>query len=283
MLFSQASLIIASLLAVTVSARPAEKRWGGWGGSWGGGASHWWHSAPAPSFGDFGKRWGLASGGCDMAAAVQNMNLAAGESDITRSTLNNTNITPATPPLPAPHPGLSLFQVVVGRGTQNYTCDLSNSTAVPTPVGALASLFDVSCVAATAKELLPALSIIALDLPVPFSEDTSSPVMQDMTGHHYFLDDTTPFFNLDTELHQYGMGALQKANASNAPETSYAGPGGQGNGAVQWLKLDVKPAAQDSFKQVYRLDTAGGVPPKMCTGSPAAFEVPYAAVYWLFK
>jgi len=107
--------------------------------------------------------------------------------------------------------------------------------------------------------------------------------MQDMTGHHYFLDDTTAFFNLDTSLHQYGMGALQKANASDAPTTSYAGPGGQGNGAVQWLKLDVKPAAQDSFKQVYRLDTAGGVPPKMCTGSPAAFEVPYAAVYWLFK
>ncbi|KAK5163472.1 uncharacterized protein LTR77_010654 [Saxophila tyrrhenica] len=266
MSFSRATLVVASILAITVSARPAEKRWGGWGGSWSGGSHHWWNSAPAPSSGDFGKRWGLQAGSCDMAAAVQNMNLAA-----------------ADPPLPPPHPSLSLFQVVVGRGTQNYTCDLSNSTAVPIPVGALATLFDISCVAATAKELLPALSIVALDLPVPDSDDTDSPIMQDMSGHHYFLDDTTPFFNMDTELHQYGMGALQKANASDAPNDAYAGPGGTGNGAVQWLKLDVKPAAQDSWKQVYRLDTAGGVPPETCEEATPTIEVPYAAVYWLFK
>jgi hypothetical protein len=179
--------------------------------------------------------------------------------------------------------GVSLFQVAVGRGTQNYTCDLANATATPVPIGAVASLFDISCVAANAKELLPALPIIALDLPVPVSTDDNSPIMQDMTGHHYFLDDTTPFFNMDTSLHQYGMGALQKANASDAPTGAYAGPNGQGNGAVQWLKLDIKPSTQDSWKQVYRLDTAGGTPPKMCTGQPSAFEVPYAAVYWLFK
>jgi hypothetical protein len=193
-----------------------------------------------------------------------------------------TNSLAASPPLPQPNPTHSLFQVVLGRGTQNYTCDLANATATPVPVGAVASLFDVSCVAANAKELLPAISVIALDLPVPASEDPNSPMVQDMTGHHYFLDDTTPFFNLDTSLHQYGMGALQKANASDAPEGSYAGPGGQGNGAVQWLRLDVKQSAHESWKEVYRLDTAGGVPPEMCTGQPASFEVPYSAVYWLF-
>lgn len=109
--------------------------------------------------------------------------------------------------------------------------------------------------------------------------------MQDMTGHHYFLDDTTPFFNMDTVLHSYGMGALQKANASDAPDGAYAGPGGVGNGAVQWLKLDAKTdgALQDSWKQVYRLDTAGGSPPEMCVGEAPSFEIPYSAVYWLFK
>lgn len=108
--------------------------------------------------------------------------------------------------------------------------------------------------------------------------------MTDMTGHHYFLDDTTPFFNLDTSLHSYGMGALQKANASDAPASAAAGPRGVGNGAVQWLKLDAKTEGevQDSWKQVYRLDTAGGAAPALCVGEAPTLEIPYAAVYWLF-
>ena len=77
----RASVVIASLLAISVAARPSEKRSGGWGGSWSGGASsHPGFSAPASSFGEFGKRWGLDAGSCDMAAAVNNMNLAAGKS-----------------------------------------------------------------------------------------------------------------------------------------------------------------------------------------------------------
>ena len=193
-----------------------------------------------------------------------------------------TNTSPASPPLPAPEPGASLFQVVIGRGTQNYTCDLANATATPVPVGAVATLFNVSCIAADMPALLEKLPAIALDLPVPASDDMSSPINQDMSGHHYFIDSTTPFFNLDTSLHQYGMGALAKANASNAPAGAYLGVDGQGNGAVQWLNLVAKSGPQDAWKQVYRLNTAGGVPPTMCTGLQPAFEVPYAAEYWLF-
>ncbi len=190
----------------------------------------------------------------------------------------------ASPALPAPDPSYTLFQVTIGRGTQNYTCDLANSTATPVPIGALASLFDISCVAVNAKELLPVLPIIAVDLPVPTSDNIDSPMMQDLTGHQYFLDPTTPFFNMDTANHQYGMGAMAKANASDAPSAAYAGPNGQGNGAVQWLKLNTaNPAPEDTWKQVYRTNTAGGAAPKMCTGQPASFEVPYAAIYWLFK
>lgn len=131
--------------------------------------------------------------------------------------------------------------------------------------------------------LLEQLPAIALDLPIPTSDDETSPIVQDMSGHHYFLDDTTPFFNLDTQTHQYGMGALAKANSSDAPANSVAGQYGQGNGAVSWLMLQMKPAPQNAWKQVYRLNTAGGNAPKMCTNQPASFEVQYAAEYWLFK
>jgi hypothetical protein len=173
--------------------------------------------------------------------------------------------------------------VAIGRGTQNYTCDAANATATPVPVGAVATLFNVSCIAADMPALLQQLPMIALDLPVPTSDDPNSPIVQDMSGHHYFLDDTTPFFNMDTSLHQYGMGAMAKANSSDAPAGAYVGQYGKGDGAVTWLTLDAK--SDGTWKQVYRLNTAGGVPPKMCTDMQpyqAAFEVPYAAEYWLF-
>lgn len=121
-----------------------------------------------------------------------------------------------------------------------------------------------------------------------FPEDANSPIAPYVSGHHYFLDSTTPFFNLDTDFHQYGMGALQKLNASDAPANAMIGPNNVGNGAVQWLKLGVKPYVQNKWKQVYRLNTAGGVPPKTCAEvtvdnvQQTHIEVDYAAEYWFF-
>ena len=179
---------------------------------------------------------------------------------------------------------MTLFQVALGRGTQNYTCDLSNATAVPASVGAVATLFNFSCVAAQKPELLNKLPSIALNQPVPSANNTDQTVLNDLTsGHHYFVNSTTPFFNLDTSVNSYGMGALAKANASDAPTNSTPAPHGQtGYGAVQWLRLNQISYAENQWKAVYRLNTAGGDPPKTCVGQPASFEVQYAAEYWLF-
>ncbi|RYP18589.1 hypothetical protein DL765_003874 [Monosporascus sp. GIB2] len=46
----------------------------------------------------------------------------------------------APTPLGGPAAGLVLKHVAIGRGTQNYTCDTTNSTAVPAPAGAVATL-----------------------------------------------------------------------------------------------------------------------------------------------
>ena len=196
---------------------------------------------------------------------------------------DNANDHSAPTPLPSPAPGLALAHVAIGRGTQNYTCDLANATATPVAAGAVASLFNVSCVAADIPDLLQKLPPISLDLPVPSSTDQSSPMNQDLSGHHYFLDSTTPFFNLDTQLHQYGTGSFKKANASNAPDGAPLGQNGKGNGSVPWLKLDAKNSAGQTFQSVYRLNTAGGQPPKACTGMPSAFEVQYSAEYWIWS
>lgn len=180
---------------------------------------------------------------------------------------------------------MNLFQVVIGRGTQNYTCDLANATATPVAVGALATLYNFSCVAAQQPALLKRLPHIALNQPIPTVNNTDASVIDELeTGHHYFVNSTTPFFNLDTSTHQYGMGAVAKVNASDAPAGACPGQHGkQGFGAVQWLKLDQMTFAEADWKAVYRLNTAGGSPPKMCTGQKPAFQIPYAAEYWIFK
>lgn len=54
-------------------------------------------------------------------------------------------------------------------------------------------------------------------------------------------------------------------------------------GAVAWLKLDAKSDDGQIFQEVYRVNTAGGSPPKSCEGMQEAFEVQYAAEYWLFE
>lgn len=61
------------------------------------------------------------------------------------------------------------------------------------------------------------------------------------------------------------------------------GQGGKGDGAVAWLKLSESESASGQvLKEVYRLNTAGGSPPKECTGMQSAFEVQYAAEYWIY-
>lgn len=176
----------------------------------------------------------------------------------------------------------------MGRGTQNYTCASGNSTSAPVAVGALASLFNVTCLIVDAPELAADLTDIAIDLPFPFSPawDQAARSFYGYSGIHFFLDPTTPYFDLNTDKHQYGSGAFKKNASSIAPTGSLAGPFGQGNGAVPWLKLTAEPGyngGQQVLKEVYRLRTAGGAAPATCVGQPAEFQVPYAAQYWFYS
>lgn len=272
------------MLAVLAVAAPTEKRW--FGSHHHGAGFNWW-AGQSSSYIDFGSRFrGRDDGGvgsCDLSKAVMPTGKPNNPSPPPTTIQKLTHDPPAPTALPTPAPGLTLAHVAIGRGTQNYTCDLSNSTAVPVAVGAVATLFNVSCLAADLPDLLSKLAPIALDLPVPNSGDTSSPIYQSMSGHHYFTDMTTPFFNMDTSLHEYGTGAFRKVNSSSAPPDAVKGQGGEGMGAVAWLKLDAKGDDGQVFQEVFRVNTAGGSPPKTCEGQQEAIEVQYAAEYWLFQ
>ncbi|CAJ2508101.1 Uu.00g092870.m01.CDS01 [Anthostomella pinea] len=190
-------------------------------------------------------------------------------------------VMPVAPkPLATPTAGLTLKHVAIGRGTQNYTCDLSNATAVPAQLGAVATLFNASCVAATYPDLLHLLPKLALQFNLTQSEvaeaERMGPTNLIISGRHFFTNTTTPFFDLDVSA-QYQLGAAPCSKDATADAPADAPKGQQGEGAVAWLRLLTRVGATGDLQEVYRVETAGGSAPKTCVGMPASFEVQYAA------
>jgi len=180
---------------------------------------------------------------------------------------------PAAPvALPPPSAGLYLNHIAIGRGTQNYTC--SNDTAVPLAVGALATLFNVTCLAGPYPQLLNLMPDIALKFPVPDPSNVMSPANLFLSGHHYFTNLTTPFFDLNTNQHSWGTVACKKLSTADAPNKATD---------VAWLKLSSQSRDGCTISEVYRLNTKGGQPPATCKGMPQAFTVQYAAEYWMWS
>jgi hypothetical protein len=163
--------------------------------------------------------------------------------------------------LPPPSAGLTLKQIAVGRGTQNYTCATSTADSTPASIGALATLYDASCYASTAPAAgLAQLPQLALTVPL-----SSLPADAGAAGLHFFSNATTPCFAMDA----LGFTQAKKLAADAQPAPN-----------VPWLKLEHEVAG--SIQEIYRLDTAGGSPPATCAGLAPTFEVQYAALYWLY-
>lgn len=184
--------------------------------------------------------------------------------------------------LPPPSPGLVPYHIAIGRGTQNYTCTPSNPSAAPVNIGALATLYNASCLAAINPFMLSLLPAAALSIPTPADGAPLFPAQSVLSGHHYFTE-TVPTFNLHTAAANYGI-------TFNKKVANVSAPAGSSVDSVAWLKLqtavpdgDVRvPDQTGAVKEVYRVNTAGGGPPKTCEGMPEQFQVQYAAEYWFF-
>ena len=103
-----------------------------------------------------------------------------------------------------------------------------------------------------------------------------SPSNLQISGHHYF-EAAVPTFNLDTTSMNLGIAPTSKNSSVNAPAGAPLGQYNQGFGSVAWLKLLATEAATGNIEEVYRVNTAGGNPPKTCAGMPSDFEVQYSA------
>lgn len=164
--------------------------------------------------------------------------------------------------------------------TQNYTCADSTSKSAPVAIGAVANLYNATCIAANYPDLMAMLPNIAYKISIPTNEYAAFPPANiQLMGHHFFYDATTPEFNLDTTtLKQYGIAMTKKQDQLDAPSDAAKGE----NGAVAWLYLTTTTGTVGKYKSVYRVNTASGSPPKTCEGLPSTFEVQYAANYYFF-
>ncbi|KAG0127186.1 hypothetical protein HOY82DRAFT_81303 [Tuber indicum] len=190
--------------------------------------------------------------------------------------------------LPDPDPGLKLTNVVLGRGTQNYTCADDTESSTPVSQGAEAILYDVSCLAADHPSLLHELPDVLVQLQSSVQYYITA-VFQRLSkekviaGHHYFTPDfSTPVFDfrITPDIKRYFSGKRD----AGVPATAYASKGapGQEYGAVDWVRLKAGDEAVES-KLAYRVHTAGGKAPPNCKGMQKNFDIEYATEYWFYN
>ncbi|EED21344.1 conserved fungal protein [Talaromyces stipitatus ATCC 10500] len=196
--------------------------------------------------------------------------------DLSKVSVPSSSLPPATG---------TLKYVAIGRGTQNYTCADATADTLPSQIGAVANLYDASCIAANYPDLLDLATDIVLNfsLPAPGVQTPLAPANVEILGHHYFETTTTPTFNLNTTPDkQFGVALTSKKNSTTAPQGSIIGQFNVGYGAVPWLYLTSITGTTDGITSVYRVKTAGGAAPATCSGQPAAFQIQYSAQYFFY-
>ncbi|KAL2840697.1 hypothetical protein BJY01DRAFT_17167 [Aspergillus pseudoustus] len=200
--------------------------------------------------------------------------------------------------LPAPSEGLSLQFLTIGRGTQNYTCATNTNTSTPEAIGATATLFDASCLAALdvdtdfndssseSQSLLHLLPDVLRSVPLGSADFLSNLITrvtgQDLViGTHYFTADGVPFFDFRGSSSDSSRATAESwvAAAKDDDEDAPAKPGYGITGDVAWLKLT---RVEGGISEVYRLHTSGGAAPATCEGMPEVFTVDYTSEYWFY-
>jgi hypothetical protein len=177
-----------------------------------------------------------------------------------------TNVAQPSNTLPTVDSGLKLELVAIGRGTQNYTCATNTADSVPVAAGALATLFNASCIASHMSDT------VLQQITQGAEKVSASSIPLQNIGEHFFVDATTPTFVISD------LGTTEsKKNATVAAPTNT-------NGNVAWLKLLAQTTGTTTtIKNIYRLNTVGGSAPSNCSGMSPTFTVQYAADYFFYS
>ncbi|KAJ4349437.1 uncharacterized protein N0V89_008052 [Didymosphaeria variabile] len=189
--------------------------------------------------------------------------------------------------LPAPT-DLELKYVLLGVGTQNYTCLTGNAADAPDTTGATAKLYDLGTKLNNdplAQWKIPAISGLALSLSAfgtwQLDMYLNAEGYNQWLGNHFFTLKVPTFSLYKTKTTPHPLAMVAKKADQDAPKTACQGTTGEG--AVKWLYLaDDTNLSVGGVNTVYRLETAGGNKPDTCQGMQNYFEVPYAAQYWVY-
>ncbi|KAF7325650.1 hypothetical protein MKEN_00414900 [Mycena kentingensis (nom. inval.)] len=169
-------------------------------------------------------------------------------------------------------------------GTQNYTC----KDGTYTNVGAVAELFDVSCLLGSPE--FPHLQDIAYDAWkfAPASEPgTIQSIISGLSkyyasfvlGEHYFVPN--PSGTGLSPVWDFRHSFPDNHNALVLAEKVGGIPAPTGPPDVDWLSL--KSVSGDLATQVFRTDTVGGSPPESkCSSGALDITVKYSSMYYLF-
>lgn len=103
---------------------------------------------------------------------------------------------------------------------------------------------------------------------------------QQILGDHFFTQAVPTFSLYKIQTTPYPLAYVTKKAEMDAP--AGACPGTKNEGAIKWLQLSDNGSSVGGVNTVYRIETAGGNKPKVCKGQKKAFEVNYAAQYWVF-
>jgi len=169
--------------------------------------------------------------------------------------------------------------VALGVGVQNYTCE----SGVWTSAGAVAALFDVSCL--VGSSYFDRLPDIAYDLLPNVDECNAAHAVLHLPHvgrlkpliNHFFVPNpavngtgVSPRFNL---AHHKSFVTTKKVAALDSPD---------GSENIPWLQLE--EVQGNLASQVFRVNTVKGQPPGSCNApSNKVLSVHYAAVYWFFE
>ncbi|CAE6423378.1 unnamed protein product [Rhizoctonia solani] len=176
--------------------------------------------------------------------------------------------------------------IALGVGVQNYTC---GSTGTFASVGAVAKLFDISCLVNT--PLFPGIQDMVFAaagnakgqaLINKIAALVSSPVT---LGDHYFIPNPAVNGTGLTPVFDFRAGVKKGDPNGFVAAKKFGGiPSPAGSSNVDWLMLqNIGGAVGGTLANfVMRVDTKAGQPPSSCTPN-ATVSVPYAAKYWFYK
>ncbi|KAJ6464861.1 hypothetical protein C8R45DRAFT_777573, partial [Mycena sanguinolenta] len=193
---------------------------------------------------------------CDTSDAV--MDLPSGQTAL---------VSPTTAPL----------YVLLGVGVQNYSCTSTTSTYAS--IGAVASLFDISCLIDTPE--FASVQTTAFDIwsaaPSGTSANTIGSQVSAPTqlGYHYFVTSPSgtgisPEWDFTTTTGQYVIGA--KVGDIAAPTDPAVN--------IDWLALNNAQGTLAS--KIFRIDTVNGQPPTSCVPGSDPISVRYTSKYYLY-